>query len=158
MGKLKYLKLIILFCLILASSRDLYAGFGLMMSVSEIERSKDSHTTEYAAVIDVNTFFFSKKTSGYGAQDPEKIYCQLSDVDLKSIYDLINDLGLLKSDTTTNDKNAVGMYFTCKLVIVDDNGRYEIIINGAESHFDNEDLVTNVKKLLSDFKIRALDC
>ena len=159
MDKIKHLIIYTFLLVILAVSTDLSAqGFGLMMSASEIERSKDSHTAEYSVVIDVNTFFFSKETSGYGAEDPEKKYCQFSETDLTSIYNLIKELGLLKSDTTTNDKNVVGTYFTCNLTIVDENGRYEIMVNGADDHFDNEELVINVKRLLSEFKSRALDC
>lgn len=159
MTKYNLFKALLLVSIILISGREMYAGdFELIMTASEIERSKDSHTTEYAVVIKDNDFFYTKESSGHGSQDPVEIRCSITDIDINSIHDLASELELLKSETIENDKNVVGLYFTCKLIMVDANGRYEIIINGAENHFEDEQLVKNVKLLLADLQIRATKC
>jgi hypothetical protein len=157
---MKAIKILIVVILLQFLSNHSYAGddFKLSLVVSEIERSKDSHTTEYSIAIMDGILAYASESSGYMAQDPVFIKCKISGEDIDSIILLIKELDLLKSDSTINEKNVVGNYFTCELLIVNGSEKYTIIINGAEKHFDNEELVSNVKKLFNELKSRAFNC
>ncbi len=140
-----------------ASSGTSYGDyFTIHMKVQEIERSKDSHTTTYEIKVIDTEMSFSR--SYHGAHLPnsgEEFVVDLSQERVDNLIKMIFDLGLAQSDTAVNDKNIVGNYFTCNLDIKIGSENYSILIDGAEDHFDNEGLVTSVKKLFKALKLYA---
>ena len=130
--------------------------FTIHMKVQEIERSKDSHTTTYEIKVEDTEMSFSRSYSGaHRPNTGETFVVDLSQERVDNLIKMIDDLGLAQSDTVVNDKNVVGNYFTCNLNIKEGCEVYSILINGAEDHFDNEELVTSVKKLFKALKLYA---